>query len=594
MDDLAVESVDLSPPIHPSEAIGLDFPLEVRSLPRFERPLQASVRSAPLLTNPPWVRSLGKLAMEVTTQCWRFPTPLDQAPANGQGVGAGSPRPGEGGETPPLHAGRSPFESRRTRPKPPSQTVLFKDRLLYLLQPPLETIFAGKQVKLPFDPYPYQIQGIAFLMPRHAALLADEMGLGKTIQVIVSLRLLFHAGLIRRALVVCPKPLVINWARELRTWAEDLPFEVIGGDTETRRATWRVSNCPLKLVNYELLTRDAAEIADEQVHFDLVVLDEAQRIKSRDSKTAQAARAVRRDRSWAMTGTPIENRIDDLVNIFEFVDPGRIPPETPAKMLPELTRDCILRRTKEEAAPDMPPRIYRDAYPELTPEQRDAYTLAETEGVVHLNELGDTLTVQHVFELVMRLKQICNFDPRTGKSAKLEQLQADLAEVADSGRKAIIFSQWVEPLETLAQALQEFNPLLYHGKVAHRDREPILDLFKRDPRRHVLLMSYGTGSVGLNLQFTNYVFLFDRWWNPAVEDQAINRAHRLGQKEPVFITRFVTPNTIEGRIAEVLEKKRELFNELIGQNGPPPSLGLSEEDVFGLFDIRARPRRAAA
>ncbi len=369
---------------------------------------------------------------------------------------------------------------------------------------------------------------------------------------------------------------------------------MIGGDTETRRAMWRVSNCPLKLVNYELLTRDAAEIADEQVHFDVVVLDEAQRIKSRDSKTAQAARAVRRDRSWAMTGTPIENRIDDLVNIFEFVDPGRIPAETPAKMLPELTRDCILRRTKEEAAPDMPPRVYRDAFPELTPEQREAYSLAETEGVVHLNELGATITVQHVFELVMRLKQICNFDPRTGRSAKLERLQADLAEVAESGRKAIIFSQWVEPLETLAEALREFNPLQYHGKVPHKDREPILDRFKRDPKRHVLLMSYGTGSVGLNLQFTNYVFLFDRWWNPAVEDQAINRAHRLGQKEPVFITRFVTPNTIEGRIAEVLEKKRELFNELIGQNGPPPSLGLSEEDVFGLFDIRARPRRAAA
>jgi SNF2 family DNA or RNA helicase len=106
-------------------------------------------------------------------------------------------------------------------------------------------------------------------------------------------------------------------------------------------------------------------------------------------------------------------------------------------------------------------------------------------------------------------------------------------------------------------------------------------------------MSYGTGSVGLNLQFTNYVFLFDRWWNPAVEDQAINRAHRLGQKEPVFVTRFTTPNTIEGRIAEVLEKKRELFNELIEQNGPP-SLGLTEKEVFGLFNLRAPARRAAA
>ena len=588
--DLAVECVDLLP-VPLCDAVGLTFPLEVRVLPRFEKPLQASVRSAPLLTSAPWARSLGKLAMDVSTQGWRFPTPPDQTP---QAAEAKAPPKSPPVEIEAEPAETAPREERRTRLKPPSQTVLFKDRLLYLLQPPLENLLAGKEVQLPFDPYPYQIQGIAFLMPRHAALLADEMGLGKTIQVIVSLRLLFKAGLIRRALVVCPKPLVINWSRELRIWAPDLPFEVIGGDTETRRASWRVSNCPLKLVNYEMLTRDAAEVADEQVHFDVVVLDEAQRIKSRESKTAQAARSLHRDRSWAMTGTPVENRIEDLVNIFEFVDPGRIPPDAPARALAELTRECILRRTKEQAAPDMPKRIYRDAFPELTPEQRDAYVLAEKEGVVHLNELGATITVQHVFELVMRLKQICNFDPRTGKSAKLEQLQADLAEVAESGRKAIVFSQWVQPLETIAEALSEFNPLMYHGKVPHKERQPILDLFKRDPKRHVILMSYGTGSVGLNLQFTNYVFLFDRWWNPAVEDQAINRAHRLGQKEPVFITRFVTPNTIEGRIAEVLEKKRELFNELIGQNGPPPSLGLTEDDVFDLFDIKARPRRAAA
>src|SRR5262249_36568135 len=162
-----------------------------------------------------------------------------------------------------------------------------------------------------------------------------------------------------------------------------------------------------------------------------VVLDEAQRIKSRESKTAQVVRSLHRRRSWAMTGTPIENKTDDLVNIFAFVDPARIPPGTPAKMLPSLTSDCILRRTKEEAAPDMPPRVIRDAFVELTPAQRHAYDLAEKEGVVHLNALGDTITVQHVFELVMRLKQICNFDPRTGQSAKLEQLQADLAEVAE-------------------------------------------------------------------------------------------------------------------------------------------------------------------
>jgi SNF2 family DNA or RNA helicase len=239
----------------------------------------------------------------------------------------------------------------------------------------------------------------------------------------------------------------------------------------------------------------------------------------------------------------------------------------------------------------MPPKTIKDVFLELTPAQRESYELAEKEGVVRLNALGDTVTVQHVFELVMRLKQICNFDPATGESAKLEQLLADMAEVAESGRKAIVFSQWVEPLEVLAKALEPFGPLLYHGKVPHRERQPILDRFKSNPDRHVILMSYGTGSVGLNLQFTNYVFLFDRWWNPAVEDQAINRAHRLGQKAPVFVSRFITPGSIEARIAEVLERKRQLFYELIEQNGPPPSLGLSQDEVFGLFDIR--PRRAA-
>jgi SNF2 family DNA or RNA helicase len=575
------------------EHIDLTWPLEIKMLPPFERTIQVQVREARLLNEPPWVRSLGKLALEVSTRGWRFPRPMDQP--------ATPPRPRLVQEEPPPQPGEPeartlPLRARppRTRLRPSSDTVLFKDRLLYLLQPPLEDIFNGKQVELPLQPYPYQLQGIAFLIPRHGALLADEMGLGKTAQVIIALRLLFHAGLIHRALVVCPKPLVLNWTRELRLWAEDIPFEVINGDSDARRASWLVSNCPLKLVNYELLTRDAALAADEQVLFDVVVLDEAQRIKSRESKTAQVVRSLRRERSWAMTGTPIENRIEDLVSIFAFVDLGLIPPDTPARQLPQLTKDFILRRTKEDVATDMPAKTIRDTYLELTPAQRDAYNLAEKEGVIHLNELGDTISVQHVFELVMRLKQICNFDPRSGQSAKLEQLLADLAEVVESGRKALIFSQWVEPLEWLAAALAQFGPLQFHGRVAHRDRDAVLARFRDDPSRQVLLMSYGTGSVGLNLQFANYVFLFDRWWNPAIEDQAINRVHRLGQKNPVFITRFVTQNTIEGRIADVLERKRRLFNEIIDQNGAPPSLGLTEEEIFNLFDIKARPKRTAA
>jgi SNF2 family DNA or RNA helicase len=586
------------PPDFCTPAVGaLDLEIRVETLADrlWQPPLQPGVREARLLAVPPWVRSLGKLAMEVKTEGWRFPTPPKEVEAVQLRVFVSKEGVGER-ETASRAKQRETGNNakRLTRLKPPADAVILKDRLLYLLQPPLECLFAGRQVTLPMQPYPYQMEGIAFLMPRHAALLADEMGLGKTMQAILSLRLLFQAGHVRRALVVCPKPLVHNWARELRTWAEDLPFEIVSGDADARRTSWTVSNCPLKLVNYELVTRDAELIADERVRFDVVVLDEAQRIKNRDAKTAQAVRSIHRARSWALTGTPIENKPDDLVNLFAFVDPDRIPPETPARQLPRFTRDSILRRAKEDVLADLPPKTIRDAFLELTPAQRDSYDMAEKEGVVRLNELGDTITVQHVFELVLRLKQICNFDPATGQSAKLEQLQADLAEVAESGRKAIVFSQWVEPLAILSRELADYGPLQFHGRVPLRERQAILDAFRRDRTKRVILMSYGTGSVGLNLQFANYVFLFDRWWNPAVEDQAINRAHRIGQKEPVFVTRLVTQYTLEGRIAEVLERKRQLFNELIEQNGPPPQVGLSEEEIFGLFDIRARPKRTAA
>lgn len=566
-----------------------NLPLEL-ALPgavatRFDASMAVSAREGRLLADTPWTRSPVPLQMRVRTEGWRFPTPPGDPP---------TPAAPPGGLLPVEPPAGAILTMRRLhRPKPSADVVNFKDRLLYLLQPPLEHLFVGKQVSVPFPPYPYQLEGIAFLMPRRSALLADEMGLGKTMQTILSMRLLFQSGMLRRVLLVCPKPLVFNWCREIKNWAGDLPFEVIGGSNAARRAAWTVSSSPLKIVNYEVLTRDIHLLTDDDIKFDLVVLDEAQRIKNRESKTAQAARAIRRDRSWALTGTPIENRSEDLINLFSFVDPGRIPHEVPASQLPGLTADCIMRRTKDDVLSDLPAKTVTDAVLELTPAQREAYDRAENDGIVHLNELGGTLTVQHVFELVMRLKQICNFDPLSGESCKLERLVADVAEVAESGRKAIVFSQWVQPLERIAVALAGHGPLLYHGKIPSAERTAILDRFKADPKNHVILMSYGTGSVGLNLQFANYVFLFDRWWNPAIEDQAINRAHRIGQKEPVFVTRFLTQDTIEGRIAEVLERKRRLFDELIAQNGSPPRLGLSEEEIFGLFAIPHRPRRAA-
>lgn len=594
----SIEEIESNTEDHPLvevETFPVEFAVDTKTHPRMEKPLAVQVKQAKLLGSSPWVRPLGTLQLTAQTQAWKFPT-LSEG-------GGGSP-PAETPDTIELFSPDDCVEPTtgepksndkpKTRLRPPADMVHFKDRLLYLLQPPLEDLFNGKVVTLPFKPYPYQVKGIAFLIPRAHALIADEMGLGKTAQVIIALRLMFHNGMINNALVVCPKPLVINWTRELRLWAEDIPFEVITGDSAMRKYLWYESKCPLKLVNYEILTRDAEWVCDEALEFDVVALDEAQRIKNKESKTAKVVRDIRRKRSWAMSGTPIENRTEDLINLFAFVDRDRIPPDTPTKLLPQLIQDCIIRRVKEDVVEDMPPRIIRDTFMELDPAQREAYELAEKEGVVYLNDLGDTITLQHVFELVMRLKQICNFEPRTGASAKLEQIRADMEEVAANDRKAIIFSQYVDPLERIAKELEPYGPLLYHGKIPHRDRQPILDQFKNDPTKHVILMSYGTGSVGLNLQFTNYVFLFDRWWNPAIEDQAINRAHRLGQKEPVFVTRFISENTIEGRIHEILENKRALFNSVIANNGLPTSMGMTEDDIFGLFDVQARPKKKAA
>ena len=238
---------------------------------------------------------------------------------------------------------------------------------------------------------------------------------------------------------------------------------------------------------------------------------------------------------------------------------------------------------------DMPPRLDRDAYLELLPAQLAAYEMAEKEGIVQLNNLGDSISVQHVFELVLRLKQISNFDPLTGESAKLDRLEADMEEIAASGGKAILFSQWTKVIDWLAKPMEKYGALVYHGGVPTKKREPILAQFKEDPNAHILLMSYGTGAVGLNLQFAGYVFLFDRWWNPAIEDQAINRAHRIGCKSQVIVTRFISKDTIEERIDKVLTEKRELFAAILGDGDDTNvSLSMNASEIFGLFDMKAR------
>jgi len=485
-----------------------------------------------------------------------------------------------------LRIHRPPAGQTRTRLRPPGDVIRLEDRLFFLLQPPLESLLADNEITFPFRPFSFQLEGIAFLFPRHHALLADEMGLGKTMQAITALRLLVHGGQIRRALLICPKALVTNWQRELAQWAPELPLAVIAGDPQRRRWLWGQEAAVITIANYELAVRDERHLTQRAHPFDLVVLDESQRIKNRTSATSQVVCRIPRRRSWALTGTPVENSCQDLVGIFEFLAPGQLHPDMKPRSIGRAASDYILRRTKDRVLTELPPKLFRDAEVALTAEQQETYRRAEEDGVVRLNEMGEKLTIRHVFELILRLKQICNFDPATGASAKLERLRVDLNECAASGQKAIVFSQWVDSLVQLRGALADLNPLEYHGRIGAGCRDAVLDRFRNDASCQVLLMSYGAGGVGLNLQFVGYVFLFDRWWNPAVEDQAINRAHRIGVAKPVTVTRFLATGTIEQRIDEILEEKRELFDTVFSGAQAVPKPALSQQDVFGLFRLK--------
>ena len=572
-----------------SESIDQAPQVELCSSPMSQREsLQAVLpKVIPIALNCPLPKTIGFSFPE--SPHWLKPVSVDRPTPAGKGTDASDTDILEQ-EEPVEEASRPTEPPKRTRLTPPKDLVRLEDRLYYVLQPPLESIVQNAKLTFPFQPFPYQMDGIAFLYSRSSAILADEMGLGKTMQSITAIRMLLLSGEIRNTLLVCPKPLVTNWVREFRQWAPEIPVAVIQGDFNKRAWVWSNPQAPVKIANYELMLKDSSIIDDGSLHFDLVLLDEAQRIKNRNSTTSEVIRGIPRDRSWALTGTPIENSIEDLVSIFEFLSPGHLRDDMHLKSLGAATRDHILRRTKDKVLTDMPPKLFRAADLELTPDQRLSYKAAEEEGIVHLADLGESITVQHVFELVLRLKQICNFDPATGSSAKMERLEADIEEICASGQKAIVFSQWVESLDVIGEKLARFNPVHYHGRVPSNKRDAVIDRFKNDPKCGAILMSYGAGAVGLNLQFCHYVFLFDRWWNPAVEDQAINRAHRLGVKQAVTVTRMMAVDTIEQRIDEVLSQKRELLQTLFAETGTPANLGLNQQEIFGLFGLNVPPR----
>jgi superfamily II DNA or RNA helicase len=464
------------------------------------------------------------------------------------------------------------------------------DLLLAYLQPPLELLLAQPLLFPPNRrPDPYQVQGVQFLLSHPSALLGDEMGLGKTVQAIVGLQGLFRHGRIHRALVLCPRSLLGTWEHHLRDWAPELFVLKVRGDKEERRLLWE-SPANVFLSTYETLRQDTEHGIDLAYRFDAVILDEAQKIKNPDAGLSQAVRRLRPAYRWGLTGTPLENRVDDVVSIFQFLSPElfrRVSPPYSEKMVRDRIAPYFLRRRVADVLTELPEKVSEERWLYLNDDQQASYDAAYWEGRAELEKPGAGRI--HVFSLINQLKQICNLDPRSGSSAKLDYLEEQLAGIMDNAQKALVFSQFPNrTLREIEPRLSSFGVCVFDGSLSDSAREAAIKQFEGEVQPRVLLMSVKAGGLGLTLTRANHVFHLDHWWNPAVARQAEARAHRRGQKQTVFVYDIWTIDTIEHRIYDLLARKQHLFDVVIDDlSAEGVQKWLTDEDLFGLFDLKA-------
>ena len=404
----------------------------------------------------------------------------------------------------------------------------------------------------------YQLEGIRFLRQSSSALLADEMGLGKTVQTALALK--NGRQDYGRVLLIAPTSLCLNWQRELEKWAPELAVRRVLGNTNDRAYTYRM---PIRVLvaSYEQIRRDSRRFHGA-VRFDLVVIDEAQRIKNKNSETNLACRIIPRDKSWALTGTPLENHPSDLVAIFRFLKPRLLLDGMSRSQMHHAMSGHFLRRTKSDVLEELPPILSREIRLELGDQQRLSYNRVWNARHDSVEGLSPRDIVTNMLSVLTKLKQICNFDDVTGESVKLDVLHSILGNVQRTGDKALIFSQYVKTLERLSGKIDIPNDI-FHGQLTIEQREDVLKTFREKPGPRALLLSLQAGGVGLNLQEASIVILFDRWWNPAMEDQAIQRAHRYGRQTPLQVIRFLIEDSIEEKIESVISEKRILFHEYI-------------------------------
>jgi SNF2 family DNA or RNA helicase len=455
--------------------------------------------------------------------------------------------------------------------------------------------------------YPYQQEGALHLAFGRRALLADDMGLGKTIQAIAASALLKDLRGIERALIVCPASLKHQWAREIKRFTS-LPVTVVEGGLMARREAYHAPSF-FKIINYEIVRRDLADL--QQIRSDLIILDEAQRIKNWHAKTADMVKQLRSRYAFVLTGTPLENRLDELYSIFQFLDPRILGPlwnfndrffqveerdngtykVLGYKDLDELRSTIgpyVIRRTRDEVLRDLPDRVDNNFFVAMTDPQWNAYNEFK-ESVAKLVAIAKRrpLTPQEREILLMcliKMRLICNAlalhdkailpKDREKTAPKLRELGEILADqIAGNGHKAIVFSQWADMLAFTEPILKRtgLDYVKLTGAVPTAKRGALVERFFDDKNCRVFL-STDAGGVGLNLQAASLVVNLDLPWNPAVLEQRIGRAHRHGQKQSVHVINLIAKGTIEERMLDTLAAKRNVFADVFGAKEGPTSI----------------------
>jgi SNF2 family DNA or RNA helicase len=468
---------------------------------------------------------------------------------------------------------------------------------------------------------PYQQRGYSWLafLQRWGlgACLADDMGLGKTVQALALLQRAREAGETRPTLLICPTSVVNNWRKEAERFTPELPVLIHHGGDRRKGGAFvaEATRHALVLSSYALLHRDLATLAD--VAWAGVILDEAQFVKNPETKAAKAVRALPTDARIALTGTPVENHVGDLWALMDYLNPGLLgtrasfrtqfltpiqadrDPDAAAR-LKRLTGPFVLRRVKTDRSiiADLPDKQEMTVYCPLTREQASLY-LAVTQAAEAALESADGIGRKGlVLATLSKLKQVCNHPAHfladgsaiPGRSGKLERLTEMLAELLAVGDRALIFTQFTEMGALLQQHLQESfgqEVLFLHGGVPKEKRDRMVERFSTDAHAPaIFLLSLKAGGTGLNLTRANHVFHFDRWWNPAVENQATDRAFRIGQTKGVQVHKFVCAGTLEEKIHDLIERKRTLAESVIG-TGEGWLTELSTADLRALFALGA-------